>query len=208
MDRRAYLLRLRTVWLFVPFFYWFAQPTRLSLIVGLGIGSAGLALRAWAAAHLRKGRRLTVFGPYAHLRNPLYVGSFLLGLGVVWAGGQPLFLLPLILYFVGIYPWHVAREEEELSSTFGSAYLRYRAKVPGILPRVDPYRDPARPRPEPPEPPPPGPRPLNRRGRPAPPPFETFPAPSLALYLRHREWEALLGAVAAFGALVLKGYFL
>jgi hypothetical protein len=196
------------VWLFVPFFYWFARPTSSSLVAGGVIGAAGLALRAWAAAHLRKGRFLTLFGPYAHLRNPLYVGSFLLGFGVVWAGGQPLFLLPLVAYFAWIYPWHVGREEEELSTTFGDAYERYRGAVPAVIPRVTPYRDPAHPLPEPPEPLPTGPRPLNRRGRPEPPPFETFPAPSLSLYLRHREWEALLGAVAAYAALVLRGYFL
>jgi hypothetical protein len=77
-----------------------------------------------------------------------------------------------------------------------------------VIPRVTPHRDPAHPLPEPPEPLPTGPRPLNRRGRPEPPPFETFPAPSLSLYLRHREWEAFLGAVAAYAALVLRGYFL
>jgi hypothetical protein len=172
------------------------------------IATVGLALRAWAAAHLRKGRFLTLFGPYAHLRNPLYLGSFLLGFGVVWAGRQPLFFLPLVAYFAWIYPWHVGREEEELAASFGEAYQRYRAAVPAVLPRVTPHRDPGHPRPEPPEPRPPGPRPLNRRGRPEPPPFETFSAPSLSLYMRHREWEALLGAVAAFGALVLRGYFL
>lgn len=177
-------------------------------MLGGAIGAAGLALRAWAAAHLRKGRFLTVFGPYAHVRNPLYLGSFLLGLGVVWAGRQPLFLLPLVGYFAWIYPWHVGREEEELEASFGEAYDRYREAVPAVFPRVVPHRDPAHPRPEPPEPPPTGPRPLNRRGRPEPPPFETHAAPSLSLYLRHREWEALLGAAAAYAGLVLRGYFL
>ena len=199
---------MRTVWVFVPFFYWVARPTDVSLLLGGVIGVVGLSIRAWAAAHLRKGRRLTVFGPYAHLRNPLYAGSFLLGLGVVAGGRQPLFLIPLVAYFVGIYPWHVKREETELEEDFGGLYGRYRSNVPSIVPRLVPYRDSAHALPEPPSPLPDGPRPSSRRGHAEPRPFETYRAPSFALYLRHREWEALIGAVAAYGALLLKGYFL
>ena len=73
-----------------------ARPTRLSLAAGGGVALVGLALRAWASGHIRKNDRLAVSGPYAHTRNPLYLGSFILGLGfTVAAASSPLLFLLL-----------------------------------------------------------------------------------------------------------------
>src|SRR5947209_15369662 len=58
-----------------------AKPMPLTLAAGGAVALAGLALRAWASGHIRKNARLAVSGPYAYTRNPLYLGSLVLGLG-------------------------------------------------------------------------------------------------------------------------------
>src|SRR5688500_12913294 len=52
----------------------FARPEPLTLSIGLAIALVGVMLRAWARGHLRKSEKLDVSGPYAHTRNPLYLG--------------------------------------------------------------------------------------------------------------------------------------
>ena len=80
-----------------------AKPTLITLIAGAIVSLAGLALRAWSAGHIRKNDALATSGPYAHTRNPLYFGSFLLGLGFTIAAARwPLALL-FVALFLGIY---------------------------------------------------------------------------------------------------------
>src|SRR3954463_3409294 len=84
-------------------FVLFARPRPLTLGLGGLVALLGLALRAWAAGHIRKNAALAISGPYAHTRNPLYLGSFLLGLGFPIASSRwPLGLLFAAL-FLGIY---------------------------------------------------------------------------------------------------------
>ena len=72
----------------------------------MAIGSAfvvlGLAIRAWAAGQLQKDKQLTTSGPYSHTRNPLYLGSFSIGVGVTIAGALPLFLVAFLVFFLGV----------------------------------------------------------------------------------------------------------
>src|SRR5437588_11900332 len=70
-----------------------AKPMPLTLAAGGAVALAGLALRAWASGHIRKNARLAVSGPYAYTRNPLYLGSFILGLGFTIAASSSLWLL-------------------------------------------------------------------------------------------------------------------
>jgi len=63
----------------------FARPQPRSILYGGLVGLVGLALRAWAAGYLHKQEVLTVTGPYAYTRNPLYLGSAVLALGVAIA---------------------------------------------------------------------------------------------------------------------------
>ena len=107
----------------------FARPQVKWLLGGVGIAFVGLLLRACAAGHLRKHQQLATSGPYAFTRNPLYLGTTLvyLGLGVaagsLWAIGL---VVPLMWVInVGV----VAREERYLERKFGDAYRAYKARV-------------------------------------------------------------------------------
>ncbi|HZD05008.1 MAG TPA: methyltransferase, partial [Longimicrobiales bacterium] len=96
-------LRLRAVWLLVIPFLWLARPTPALLATGAGLAAVGLAVRAWAAGFIHKERELTTAGPYAYTRNPLYLGSFLVGIGVTVAGGRWLFVVFFLVFFVLVY---------------------------------------------------------------------------------------------------------
>ncbi len=171
-------LRLRAVWLLIIPFYILAAPSADLLWWGAGLSAAGLSLRAWAAGSIRKDRELATTGPYAHTRNPLYLGSFMLGAGVTVAGGQWVFGVAFLAFFLLVYPATALREAATLEARFGESYRAYAAQVPTVLPRITRYRAEG---------------PDSPRG-----------GFSRARYLRNREWEAALGAVAAFGLLALK----
>lgn len=142
---------------------------------------AGLGIRAWAAGVLEKDRELAVSGPYAFTRNPLYLGSFVIGIGAVIAGGRPWFGLLFLAFFALMYRGAMIREDERLTKRFGTDYHRYREAVPMFFPLGARYE-------------PGGASGTESRAR-------SF---SLARYVRNREYEALLGAAAAFALLVLK----
>jgi protein-S-isoprenylcysteine O-methyltransferase Ste14 len=159
-----------------------ARPDRRSLAVGGAVALVGLAVRAWASGHIRKNASLAVSGPYAHTRNPLYLGSFILGLGFTVAASSDWLLLLLLgglfaALFLGIY-WPVMRvEAATLAEIFGEEYRAYAAAVPLLFPRPTPYR--------------PG-------GDAAPPRFDP------SLYMRYREYRAALGLLVAWCVLWLK----
>ena len=74
-------LRLPLGFLFGIAYLVFARPTPLTLAVGGAIALIGVVVRAWASGHISKNERLATSGPYAHTRNPLYFGSFLIAAG-------------------------------------------------------------------------------------------------------------------------------
>ncbi len=112
----------------------FAQPTRGFLRAGAAIAVLGLALRAWAAGHLEKNRTLATTGPYAYTRNPLYLGSFLLGAGFSLAGGSWLLAAAFLVFFFLVYWPVMLREEASLHNHFGEAYEGYAKAVPLFFP--------------------------------------------------------------------------
>jgi protein-S-isoprenylcysteine O-methyltransferase Ste14 len=113
----------------------FCRPTVKLLIAGGAVAAAGLALRAFAAGHLAKNQRLATSGPYAYTRNPLYLGSALIGAGFALAGGRWILALACMLLFAAIYWPVIRREEEYLRREFGEVYDRYAEHVPLFLPR-------------------------------------------------------------------------
>lgn len=121
---------------FAAFFVLMARPFPEVLWPGLVLAAAGLMIRIWASGHLRRGGQLAVAGPYAHTRNPLYFGSFLMGLGFSLASGQVIVLALFLFLFFVIYGKVMRREEEELARMFGAAYARYRKQVPSFIPRL------------------------------------------------------------------------
>lgn len=158
-------------------FLFFARPNSLSLAIGAAVAVPGLLLRAWASGHLRKNETLATTGPYAYTRNPLYLGSFLMGLGFTIAAGQILLVAIFLIMILGIYLPVMRVESATLAELFGKKYVRYAKEVPLFSPRLSAYR--------------------TQRGI----KFDR------ALYLRYREYRAAIGMVSAWALLVLKAIY-
>jgi protein-S-isoprenylcysteine O-methyltransferase Ste14 len=112
----------------------FCRPTVKLLFVGGTIAAVGVALRAYSAGHLAKNQKLATSGPYAWTRNPLYLGSSLMGAGLAVAGGNWILALACLLLFAGIYWPVIRREEDYLRREFGEVYIKYAQSVPLFLP--------------------------------------------------------------------------
>jgi len=111
-----------------------ARPNWRSILLGVLITFLGLAIRAWASGHLSKERRLAVSGPYRYSRNPLYIGNFLLGIGIV-VGGRSWWVFGLFVCYYGIfYPLIIRRERNRMRALFPQQYEEYGKKVPLFFP--------------------------------------------------------------------------
>ncbi|MCS7315902.1 MAG: methyltransferase [Bryobacterales bacterium] len=113
---------------------WLAEPSWRSLAAGLPWMVAGLALRAWAAGHLAKNERLATGGPYAWVRNPLYLGSALLAAGAAVACRRAVVALLLAALFLLVYLPVIELEEQHLRKLFPE-YEGYARRTPRLLPR-------------------------------------------------------------------------
>jgi protein-S-isoprenylcysteine O-methyltransferase Ste14 len=118
----------------------FAQPTVWTLVVGAIVALPGMGLRAWASGHLKKNESLATTGPYAYTRNPLYLGSFIMGLGFTIAAGRAFLVLIFLIMILGIYLPVMRVESQTVSELFGKKYERYANEVPLFWPRFSPYR--------------------------------------------------------------------
>ncbi len=98
----------------------------------------GLLLRAWAAGHLRKNATLTTSGPYRFVRNPLYLGTLIVALGLAAATAQPWLALLFGGVFLLIYLPAVMLEEQHLHNLFAD-FPKYASHVPLFLPYCRPY---------------------------------------------------------------------
>ena len=123
----------------IAYLIW-ARPTVLTLAVGGTIALIGVIVRAWASGHISKNARLAVTGPYAHTRNPLYFGSFLIGAGFAVAAHWGL-LLVVIAFWALVYAPTMERERANLRERFPDAYDKYSSNVPAFVPRVTPWKD-------------------------------------------------------------------
>ncbi len=133
-------LRLPLGFLFgIAYLIW-AKPTPVTLPVGAVIAFAGVLIRGWAAGHIIKNRRLAVTGPYAHTRNPLYFGSFLIGAGFAVAAHWSL-LFVVVAFWLLVYAPTMERERVNIRERFPDAYDRYSANVPAFVPRVTAWKD-------------------------------------------------------------------
>ncbi len=149
-----------------------ARPGWRSMAIGFAIAFFGLLIRAWAAGHILKEKRLAVTGPYRHSRNPLYVGNAVIGAGLAVACWSWPSAALVVLYFGLFYPLIVGEERERMRRLFPRDYEEYAKNVPLFLPRL---------KPSPPS--------EDRRFR-------------WALYLKNKEWRAPAGAVASWALLI------
>jgi phospholipid methyltransferase len=113
----------------------FARPAPNGILAGALIGAIGLWLRARAAGYLHKQEVLTVTGPYAFTRNPLYLGSSILTVGAGIAAHSWISASILCVYFALVYSIVMRREERELHARHGAAFEEYARAVPLFLPR-------------------------------------------------------------------------
>jgi protein-S-isoprenylcysteine O-methyltransferase Ste14 len=167
-------IRVPLGFFFAVFYFWLARPSWRSMALGAILVVPGLLVRALASGHVRKNEALATSGPYAYTRNPLYLGSLLIGLGFAvtarswWVG------LALALMFFAIYLPVIRNEETFLRRKF-SEFDEYARRVPRMFPRL-------------------------ARGAPSQAPAKF----SWDLYLKHREYNAVLGALAMMAGLILK----
>ena len=159
-------------------FLFFARPTLWTLIIGGLIALPGLGLRAWGSGHLRKNDALATGGPYAYTRNPLYFGSFIMGLGFTIAAGRWFLAIIFVALFLGIYVPVMRVESATLTELFGKKYRRYAEAVPLFFPRPWQYQA-----------------------------GGTDKKFDVSLYKRYREYQAALGFAIAWVLLALKFYF-
>lgn len=176
-QRTARRVRVPLGFVTAAVFFAFARPRRATLLGSLVPVASGLALRGYAAGYVRKNAELTRTGPYAHTRNPLYLGSMLLAFGFAVAARRPWLGALLVGLFLAIY-WPVIRAEEAFLRAAFPDFDAYAAAVPRLLPRLTPA--------------------------PAPVASGTSGSFSPERYLHHREYNALIGAAALYGALLLR----
>ena len=116
----------------------FAEPTRESLIRGAIIAVLGELVRLWASGHIEKTHRLATGGPYAHTRNPLYVGSVLMAIGLLVVARHPISVTAGLAYLIVFYPAIIREEARFLRAKFPDQYREWAKAVPLFVPRLLP----------------------------------------------------------------------
>jgi protein-S-isoprenylcysteine O-methyltransferase Ste14 len=171
-SRLARRIRVPLGFVFAVLYFWLAKPSWRFLALGAILIVPGLLVRALASGHVRKNEALATSGPYAYTRNPLYLGSLLIGVGFAVAARSWWVGVALVVMFFAIY-LPVIRDEEAFLRQRFPEFEEYERRVPRMFPRL-----------------------VTRENDAA--------AFSMDLYLQHREYNALLGALAMVAALVVK----
>jgi len=125
---------------FTALYLWLATPTVVSMLIGSALIIPGLAIRALASGHVQKNEQLTTTGPYAHTRNPLYLGSLILAVGFAISARNWWIGAGLILIFLAIYLPVIRGEEAFLGQHFPE-FAEYARQVPRLLPRLSSFSD-------------------------------------------------------------------
>ena len=176
-SRIARRIRVPLGFVFAVLYFWLARPTWRFIALGAILIVPGLLIRALASGHVRKNEALATSGPYAYTRNPLYLGSLLMGVGFAVAARSWWVGIVLVVMFLAIY-LPVIRDEEAFLLRKFPEFEEYARRVPRMLPRNVLVRS------------------DDKAGE--------F---SSDLYLKHREYNALIGAVAITAVLILKIIF-
>lgn len=136
-SRVARRIRVPLGFALAALFLWLAKPNWKWMCASLLLVVPGILLRAAAAGHVKKNRELTTTGPYAYTRNPLYLGSILIGVGFAVAAHSIWLAAALLAMFLLIYLPVIRSEEEFLRTTF-PGFDAYMEQVPRLLPRIRP----------------------------------------------------------------------
>ena len=134
-QRIARRIRVPVGFTFTALYFWLAHPSRPIVLASLLLVLPGIWLRGYASGYLRKNSELAVTGPYAYTRNPLYLGSILIGFGFAAAACSWPMLVIIATYFALIYLPTIRSEETYLRRTFPNFDI-YAAHVPRLLPRL------------------------------------------------------------------------
>jgi protein-S-isoprenylcysteine O-methyltransferase Ste14 len=116
------------------------------LFLGLGLILLGAGIRLWAAGHLIKNKVLTTTGPYAYVKNPLYIGTFLIMIGFcIMAKGEyglNWFVLGfgVLLFLVYYIPYKKKVEAQRLKRRHQDLWEEYNRMVPDYIPNFRPFR--------------------------------------------------------------------
>lgn len=140
-KRLVQRVRVPLGFIFAIIFIIFAKPTLVSLAAGAAVAYVGVLIRAWASGHIRKAKKLAVSGPYAYTRNPLYVGSFIMGVGITIAAGVWWLAILFAVLFLGIYLPVMRVEIGDMRRIFGAEFDDYEKNVPLFVPRLTKWKD-------------------------------------------------------------------
>lgn len=133
-------IRLLMAWGSIPILLLCSNMSDRTFRWGIVLLAVGELIRFWALGFVeRKGKKLARSGPYAFVRNPLYVGNFFLGLGVAVIVWNWVIFVLFLVGFLGIYAGTIRGEEKHLREMFGKPYEDYCKNVPSFLPRLTPY---------------------------------------------------------------------
>ena len=136
-SRIARRIRVPLGFVFAIFYFWLARPSSRSIGLGLILIVLGLLIRALASGHVRKNEALATTGPYAYTRNPLYLGSLLMGVGFCVAARSWWIGAALVIMFFAIYMPVIRSEEAFLRGKFPE-FEEYARTVPRMFPRILP----------------------------------------------------------------------
>ena len=179
-------IRVPLGFLLAVVYVWLARPVIWSILAGFVVSVVGLGMRAFASGYVRKNEDLATTGPYAYVRNPLYLGSIVIAAGFALAARSWVIAAILLLMFLAIYLPVIRGEEKFLRQRFPE-FAEYERRVPRLWPRL-----------------------LSSSGA-----SESFTSGSSArgsfsgaLYRQHREYNALAGTLAIVAILAAKLWWL
>ena len=175
-SRIARRIRVPLGFVFAVLYFWLARPRWSSLALGMLLIIPGLLIRAFASGHVKKNEALATSGPYAYSRNPLYLGSLLIGIGFALAARSWWVGALLCAMFFAIYI-PVIREEEKFLRERFPEFEEYARQVPRMFPRFRSSEGSAN---------------------------KTPDGFSADLYMKHREYNATLGSVLLLGTLIIR----
>jgi protein-S-isoprenylcysteine O-methyltransferase Ste14 len=177
-SQTARRIRVPLGFVFAVLYIWLARPSAHFLALGAILILPGLLIRASASGHVRKNEALATSGPYGYTRNPLYLGSLLMGVGFAVAARSWWVGVVLVVMLFAIY-LPVIRDEEVFLRQKFPEFEEYERRVPRMFPKI-----------------------MTRSREQEP--SDGF---SFDLYLKHREYNALLGVLAMVAALIAKMIF-